>query len=63
MFRKPKLTRPQINMLVLLIDRQVSDSLEAMRGFSDLDRRRMVRDYVENLQAIRAKLVRLKCKV
>ena len=56
---KPRLTDFELNQLILMVDREIDESLSALRAYADHDRRRMVRDYVEKLEAIRVKLIKL----
>jgi hypothetical protein len=58
--RRDKLTPSQCNFLIRMVDSELSNALDAMPGFTDLDRRRIMRDWIEELESIRARLVSLK---
>ena len=57
--RKPQLTQAQVDLLVQVIDREIANSLDSIGGFGTIDVRRVMREYIEALDAVRATLVRL----
>lgn len=59
----PKLTRSQRDLLVILVDNEIDDCLHVINEYRDHDRRRIVGEHIGRMEGIRAKLVRLNCKV
>lgn len=62
MFRrdKVKLSKAQIDLLVVLADNELSNTLDSIGAFGNADVRRVCREYIEALDAVRNVLVRLK---
>jgi hypothetical protein len=60
MFRRKlrrKLTLSDRNLLLMLVDSEITESQDSLSHYLDADIRRMTKEWIEHLQVVRSKLV------